>query len=65
MYQEVLGTLGRVTNCILEVVDVVWTCSGLFPVHTPYIFLLAFCGLIFIDFLPSSLSCCEGENFVV
>lgn len=37
------------------------TCSGPFPVHTPY-FLVAFCGLIFIHFLPSSLML-RKQNF--
>lgn len=43
----------------LEVVDVIWTYS---LSTLPISFLLAFYGLIFIDFLPSSLPCCESKN---
>ena len=47
----------------LGAVDAIWTCSGLFPVHTPYIF--SSCSLrthFFVDLLPSSPSCCERKT---
>jgi hypothetical protein len=46
----------------LGAVDAIWTCSGLFPVHTPYIF--SFCSPrthFLSDVLPSSLSYCERK----
>ena len=45
----------KVLATVLRKLLVIWTCSGLFLVHPPISILLAFCGLIFIDFLPSSL----------
>lgn len=45
------GILGPVTNCTLEVVDAIWTCSGPFPVHTPYLFSSCFLRTHFYRFL--------------
>ena len=47
----------------LGAVDAVWTCSGLFPVHTPYhFFFLLFTDSLSVDLSSSSLSCCERKT---